>query len=113
MKEEQCAEVEDKIRKVAKQHGAEVTIIRAPEDPKAKRAWVRRMRKFVIDQQFVGQKCAFCGHVYDSVADFEKRNPKRGYRNDLCVCFECWQPYLTAQVDSPRPDTTGKKVQPT
>jgi hypothetical protein len=95
MNEETYARLEDKVRKVAEKHGAEILLLRAPEDPVEKKKWARRMTDLVLQMQYVGQKCCFCGHVYTSVEDFKERNPLGGYDNDVCVCQECWKPYVS------------------
>ena len=94
MNEEENAEMEDKIREIADKHNAEILIHRAPTDPKEHKKWAKRMTRVVIAMQYVGQKCAHCGHVYSSVDDFMERKPKQGYDEDWCVCSKCWLSYL-------------------
>jgi len=106
MKEEEYADLEDKIETLAKQHKREILCFRAPENPKEKEEWVRRMARIQFAMWIAdGAKCCHCGKPYLSVDDFLRRNPKRSLESGsdfdkFFVDSDCWEDYVKSRQES-------------
>jgi hypothetical protein len=77
----------------------EVFISASPEDPIEKNAWVKQMLRVQVAMWVDNNAiCAYCGHKYNSVDDFLKCDPKRGYGKDTFICDNCWVEYAKGKT---------------
>ena len=72
-----------------------VMISKAPDNPTEKKDWTNQMMRIQLAMYVDdGATCAQCGHTYNSVDDFMRCNPKRGYGEGMIfVCNGCWEEY--------------------
>jgi len=70
-------------------------ISKAPNDPEKKKEWVNQMFRIQIAMWLSDNAiCAQCGHKYNSVDDFIRCSPRRGYSEGFTfVCSGCWEEY--------------------
>lgn len=72
-------------------------ISKAPDDPKEKDAWVKQMTRIQVAMWVDGKSCCEqCGHIYSSVDDFLRCNPRSGRKikdRMTFVCNGCWNEY--------------------
>lgn len=74
-----------------------IKVFKAPEDPEKKKEWAHRMMRIQVAMWVDGKTCCeLCGHIYSSVDDFLRCNPRRGLDKPdelTFVCSGCWNEY--------------------